>query len=218
MSTRFALGFLSWLLIANSATAVTYDFTGEVFSANGSLGAVQGDISGTLTLDLENAEISSGVIGGTTTWTRAEQGGTHFVFSMTAFSGSTPLYSTGEAGAYSSQSSIQGGNGAFYEASESQMEDPAGLNSRSSSVGLSGESVYDANGLPNFAAAGEFASGSFTTEVNGVSGTVDFGISSVTPTPVPLPAAAWLLISGLCGLAALKQRRWSAMGVAWDAR
>jgi hypothetical protein len=220
-SVWMALGVLSLAATPPGAraAAVTYDFTATVYSSTGSLGSVQGLITGTLTFDLENAEdaLSSGAIG-SSSWTRAEHSGSAFqlapaadyVFSMTASSGSTLLYSTGAPGAYSSESSIQGENGSIYLASDSQVEDPAGLNSRTSSLGLSGqpqESVYDANGRPEFGQAGEFASGSFTTDVNGVAGSVDFGVLSVTPAPVPLPPASGLLVAGLGGLGLLARRR-----------
>jgi hypothetical protein len=176
-------------------------------------------VYGTLTFDLDNANpaFSSGAVGGYQDWTSAERSGSAFglppssnyVFSMTVFSGSTLLYSTGAPGTYSSQSSIEGALEQLYTGSETQTDDSTGLNSRTSSLYLSGlatNSVYQVDGLPNISAA-TGPQGSFGVKVNGVSGSATFGIVRETPAPVPLPAAAWLLISGLGGLGAFARRK-----------
>jgi hypothetical protein len=208
--------------LAANATSITYDFTAAVDSATGSLSSLFGGlISGTMTFDPDNADpaLSSGSTGTfpLQNWTRAEHTGSAFqlppsnsyVFSMTASLGSTLLYSTGAAGTYSSQSSIQGGEqGGLYSASETQADDPTGLNSRTATFLLTSsppQFAYDSNGLPNFGATNH--AGSFTIELNGVSSSVGFDILGARPAPVPLPAAAWLLVSGLGGLGALARRK-----------
>ena len=46
--------------------------------------------------------------------------------------------------------------------------------------------------------------------LNAAGSQVESGIVGVLATPVPLPAAAWLLMSGLGGLAVMARRRESA--------
>jgi hypothetical protein len=223
-SIRRALGVLTLLAapLAANATSITYDFTAGVSSATGSLSSLFDNlITGTMTFDLDNANpaLSSGAIGTypfQSGWTSVEHSGSAFqlapsgdyVFSMTASLGSTLLYSTGAPGTYSSQSSIEGSVGQVYTATETQADDPTGRNSRTSAFSFTGQppiSVYDASGLPNISAPG-FLSGSFSIEQNGVSSTVDLGIFGLAPAPVPLPAAAWLLVSGLAGLGGFARR------------
>jgi hypothetical protein len=53
---------------------------------------------------------------------------------------------------------------------------------------------------------GPLASGTYSIWVQELGGTVDYGLDFVV-TPVPLPAAAWLLISGLIGLSTVRRKR-----------
>ena len=54
--------------------------------------------------------------------------------------------------------------------------------------------------------SGPLSSGTYSIWVQELGGVVEYGLDFVV-TPVPLPAAAWLLISGLLGLSAVRRKR-----------
>lgn len=67
--------------------------------------------------------------------------------------------------------------------------------------------LHTASGGPGFDVARVYQIGTFSLANNG---TLSFVSATGEPSPVPLPAAAWLLMSGVAGLSAVARRRRAA--------
>ena len=64
-----------------------------------------------------------------------------------------------------------------------------------------------------FGYSGPLTSGPYTIWIQETAGVVNYGLDFEL-TPVPLPGAAWLLVSGLAGALALRRRRKAAVSIA----
>jgi hypothetical protein len=126
-------------------------------------------------------------------------------------------------GSYSSQSIVQGVSASQLFVSEAQ-QGPLNLN-----YSLSGSEIDidNPNGAPVFAPTTSTLAGTPVVNVDGTlngiyngqftnaQGLFEYQITSLTlasdiPSPVPLPASAWLLVAGLGGLGVLARKRRAA--------
>ncbi len=211
---------------AAAAAPTTYDFTGIVTSATGlySSVAVGTTVTGTYTFDLGNAmqadsTLLSDVGSQNVNWLAQAESGTEtgtvgtsaFVFSSTAQAGAVS-YETNSNTAQSVlvQTSVSGGpdpnSGNPFQGVEENRT--TALASSSSSMILTGSTAdpWLPSGLPDFANANEGGTGWFeVNNADGTDGAVHYQITSLNP--VPLPAAAWLLLSGLGGFGFFTRRR-----------
>jgi hypothetical protein len=200
--------------IRANAEPITYDFVGVIGSVSGSFWSsslIGQTVTGTYTIDYANGTSGFGSPGSTTQeWEVAEQTGpgygsalsSSYVFSSTLnVGGGLYAYATGAPGSYSSESSMHGLIDGFatptLNASEIQCAGSGDTCIESYFQIGALPSGYSANGLPNFAPGQPFASevGGINVLVNGAFSGLSYDITSATP--VPLPAAAWLLFTGL---------------------
>ncbi len=214
-------------LVAN-ATSVTYDFTGSVTSATGIYASADTTVTGTYTINVA-AGISSqnqGTVGSTTNgWNVQAYGGPQFgstpipialVFGSTITSGSIN-YGSASPSSVGSNSNIEGytGSGASspntYYAQDSEYSSSTSNSYTSSAFTLVGgygaNAPFDANGLPVFAQSFSNVGILQSTASNFSNGVLKYNITSFTLAPVPLPAAAWLLLSGVGGLGAFARKK-----------
>jgi hypothetical protein len=129
---------------------------------------------------------------------------TNYVFTSTARVGSFS-YSTdpSQAHGYDLVSTISGttGFGPYYSAAENSFAS-VGQNGTGSDFVLHGV-AWTTAGLPDFAAATN-PSGAFFSYNDSAYSSVVYSVSSLTP--VPLPEAVWLMLSGLGGLGAIARK------------
>jgi len=193
------------------AGSVTYEFTGTVTSSTGSYGSIASgtSVTGTYTINVGNGIAGQSLlpVSLTSNWYSQEQSGSSFslpsngayVFSSTATVGTASYSTSTTPGTYNSTTYVYGYNGgASYEGFEENYSTATSATESFFNLSNSSGNPYSSSGLPVFAAAttgsGEFEliSGGATT------GSINYNITALTP--VPLPAAAWLLLSGLGGL------------------
>jgi hypothetical protein len=168
-------------------------------------------ITGTYTINYGAANQVSGGLPGSASWDYQSIGGAGIppgsvapaalVFSSTATVGTgvnAVHYATYGPSSWYTESYVQGGGsgiGSFNGFEQIILPDTT--TSGVSSMTLNGPPApYDVNGLPVLQSSG--GSGYFETVATGSTGIVYYNISSLTA--VPLPAAVWLLLSGLGGL------------------
>jgi hypothetical protein len=211
------LALLPGPLVAN-AEAVTYAFTGAVSATLGTYDsvAIGTPLSGTYTFDLAAGDPahSSGSIGSSTSlWLVANGGGPIR---------STPLpktiiglgvsYTTPAIGGEGTSSGVSGFNLVdsslrpnAYDGFEMHTYTPTIYSD--SYLNLAGRGApYTSDGLPNLSLATVFATGEFDViNGNGLDSQVKYKITSLKA--VPLPAAAWLLLSALGGICFFSRSR-----------
>ncbi len=205
--------------LAASADAVTYEFTGTVTSATGDYASAGPTISGTYIIDVGAGIPSQSAlpVSFESIWFISAYGGTTYgtapraalVFGLTLSSGGV-TYSNIVPNSLGSLSSVEGSPQASDEAMPTSFlavnvaavdENSNIVGSFSLAGGTGANAPFDANGLPIFANATGGAIGALSH----ATGVLEYTITSLTP--VPLPAAAWLLLSGLGGLGTLVRRR-----------
>ena len=221
----WVIGFLALAPLVAAADAVTYDFTGTVIGATGdpfvTSVPIGTEVTGTYTFDFGAAfaadtfgtpgsQSSDWYIGNRSGTTYGTPAFTQYVFSSTAHVGSLsyatdPTYAQGNY----LLSAVSGGTAtgpSLYFAQEGAA--PATAYAETSNLtllALQGQpGPWTASGLPNFGTA-QGASGSFTIPDAFGENTIGYNITSLTP--VPLPAAAWLLLCGLGGFGAFARKR-----------
>jgi hypothetical protein len=217
-------GFLAATVIGApvmaQANTVTYDFAGTVTSATGVYSSAGSTVSGAITINFgaANPSQSSGTVGSTSAaWTAQADGGTYYggatptalVFSWSLKSGAISVASSSPSSA-GSASAVLGyppTGGSLWEAEDAEWS--SGSSYIANVIALFGTSAiapYNSNGLPILVGSTPSESNSLTDNINGTGvGNLDYTITSLTP--VPLPASAWLMLSGAVGFGAMVRRR-----------
>jgi hypothetical protein len=225
---------LAWLItaalatpLAANAASVTYDFTGTVTTSSGIYAQTVGTtVSGTYTINLGDATSTFGTVGSQTSNWKAESTGTNAYVFSDSVSGGTFFYNTpSTAGTFSSASFVENivSTPTEYDAYEGQFTaSGTGVESSFTVNNNGGATAYGTNGLPltfNSPVGGSSDSGYVNDFSGGTKiGSLTYSITSLTlPSTVPLPAAAWLMFSGLAGLVFVVRRRKVGTGFATTA-
>jgi hypothetical protein len=223
--------FAAALLAASSAAdadSVTYDFTGVLAAdPQGSFAGIARDtvVTGTFTFNIANANPGQSLlpVSQTSPWSAQEVTGSSlgttpsnaYVFSDVIHFGNYS-YSTGAPGPFISQTYVQGNTPLNYPGYQYIMLDAqyqTAVDIAQLTVELSdfnGTSPqWGPDGLPlPITGPDPNAFGTLAIVANGVeTGSILFELTSLTPAPVPLPAAAWLLLSGLAGFSLCARKR-----------
>lgn len=190
-----------------NASAITYDFTGVTTSGSVGVGTL---VTGSFTIDYDNANpsLSSGTIGSTSsTWTEETTATTlpQYVYTLSLQAGSWSYASTPNSSSTSYASGVLSPNTDSFIANEtatSGLHFDSGSQVSFEQTSASAGAPWTSAGLPIFD-----SSNSNVGEASYGTSYVDFKITSLTTAPVPVPAAAWLMLSGLCGLVFFAQKR-----------
>jgi hypothetical protein len=183
--------------IEADADSITYDFTGSVTSALGNWsGTPEGSIvTGTFTFDYQNAIIANGSISSGPPWNAAESNGPLIFSSTGTVNGITNASANiGTSIVKTVIDIFSAREGSTQGNSEFSFSQPGPIGS-----------VAASNGGPVFNSVLDSGTGSFA-DASGDQ--INYTLTSLTP--VPLPAAAWLLLSALGGLGVAGRRRLAA--------
>lgn len=210
-----------------SASTLTYTFTGVVTSASGTFAtydgaSVIGDaVKGTYIFNYGAAipSQSSGGTPGSSGWNSVSEFPGNFpsggslsallVFTSTAqVVGTNISYATFLPGTgFDIGSNAGGNNGNLFQATEIANQASGGTQSTFDT------DAYDSNGGPVYPTSSPPGSafGHFAVTTGGSTNVLSYDITSISPpSPVPLPASAWLMLSGVIGLGAMARKRRTA--------
>jgi len=211
--------------IATNAASVTYDYTGTVSSASGVYSSAGSTVSGTITINFTAANLSqsSGAVGSSSAaWDAIAYGGTYYgpatpaalVFSWNLTSGGVSLGSSSPSSA-GSDSYVYGYpaiSGSVSSWGASDIEFLSGTSSIDNQIALFGTSTVApygySNGLPVLGSATSQGDELIDTVNSSNVGVLNYTITSLTP--VPLPASALLIVSGLSGLGTFARKKRAA--------
>ena len=192
------------------AAPIDYAFTGIVTNESGTFGPIANgtSVSGTYTFD--SGQAISGQTVPAALWSFVANSGaanslspSPLDFSSSIAAGSS-RYETSPLNAYLNQSEFFAGtDGHFYAAEQVASSGVTGAGSTLYLYAASSQPAYTSG--PDTPQLVNGGTGSFYTNVGGAHSELDFSIQSFTP--VPLPAAAWLLLSGLAGMSLSTHRR-----------
>ena len=217
------------VVVPAHADVVTYDFVGVVTKDSGFSGVADGaTVTGTYIINFANADPaqSSGLVGSqTANWVAENYGGSaygttppglaEYVMSSTVHIGSFSYVTTPST--YENLSVVEGGvvsppTSDYIQGEElsySSANTFTGSSFYFQATGTAGL-VWTSSGQP-IPSSSNFDSGEIYNFNNGTGQSISYNITSFVPAPVPLPAAAWLMLSGLAGLGAAGRRRQAAI-------
>lgn len=194
-TVRARLAAVAVLLCAGGpamAVPVTVSFTGQSTMASGDFAAATGPVSGSFTFDTSGTDSNGNPLIGYYMFSGAPYGFSADISGVTTLSGDTVLAQTSDEG-----TALPGFD--VFQVAGSDGLYQAGIDWSGATSSFTGDGIPDVATL----------SGMNPVFLVRKSGELQFlaTLSSSSFTVVPVPAAAWLSLSALAGLACLRRRR-----------